>query len=399
MTAVPKTPIPDHVREKLRLILPDIQNSKRRGMICPAGGLAVSLLTDLLAPAVEFTALLDNNQTKQGTTIAGLPVLPLSALENNSPDFVMIATLSFRDELLAQLRPLASRLGFQLLDLCDIPASPDPTMRQVCNRLDKMYAIECRDHIDRILSDPKYEDPLRLDRFGYCCYSQHDEDGIIQEIVHRLGGVPRTFVEFGVGDGLENNTLLLLKQGWSGLWIDASPENAGAIRNRFDACIGNGTLSFLERMITRENINELINTRFGGEIGLLSIDIDGNDYYVWDAIEVVSPRIVVIEYNAKFPPPLKWSISYNPDHMWDFSDYQGASLAALAELGSRKHYQLVGCNVNGTNAFFVHQDFLKGRFLINPDPGVYYHPPRYYLMEGFRQMSGHRPDPRPGSFF
>ena len=152
-------------------------------------------------------------------------------------------------------------------------------------------------------------------------------------------------------------------------------------------------------MITRENINELIGQRFSGEIGLLSVDIDGNDYYVWEAIEVISPRIVVTEYNAKFPPPLKWSIAYDPNQLWDYSDYQGASLAALAELGSRKNYQLVGCNINGTNAFFVRQDLLKGLFLESPDPMVYYHPPRYYLMEGFRQMSGHRPDPRPGCFF
>jgi len=368
-------------------------------MICPAGGLAISISKNLLDRGIEVTALLDNNTAKHGKTVAGLPVLSIMAIENEKPDFVIVATVSFRDAIIAQLRPLAERFGFRVFDVCDSPTAPAESPRRIAEKLDRLYAMECRNHIDRILSKPEYSDPLRLDRFGYRCYSQHDEDGIIQEIIRRQGKGPMTFVEFGVGDGLENNTLLLLKQGWRGLWIDASPENASAIRSRFETQIKTGQLSFLERMITRENINGLIDTHFSGEIGLLSIDIDGNDYYVWEAIEVVAPQIVVIEYNAKYPPPIKWSISYNPDHVWDYSDYQGASLAALAELGNKKKYQLVGCNVNGTNAFFVRKDLLNGRFVESADPMVYYHPPRYYLMEGFQSMSGHRPDPRPGIFF
>jgi hypothetical protein len=407
MNAVMKAPIPDHVREKVRHYLPGLTVVERKGMICPAGGLAASLLPDLIASGVEITALLDNNTAKHGTTIEGLPVLPLSSIENELPDFILVATISFRTELLAQLQSLEHRFGFRIIDLCDSPTAPcalpnmasDRALQQVFQRLDTLYAIECRDQIDRILSNPKYDNPLRLDKCGYSCYSQHDEDGIIQEIIRRLGNGPRTFVEFGVGDGLENNTLLLLKQGWNGLWIDGSPENAAAIRNRFETYIEAGTLQFVENMITRENINELIGKHFVGEIGLLSVDIDGNDYYVWEAIDAISPRIVVIEYNGKFPPPIKWSISYDPDHRWDFSDYQGASLAALAELGCRKNFQLVGCNINGTNAFFVRQDLLNGQFLESQDPMDYYHPTRYYLMEGFRHMSGHRRDPRAGRFF
>ena len=399
MNAVLENPILSRVRSKARLHIPGIRHAKRKGMICPAGSLASALSKDLIEAGVEITGLLDSNEDKCGTTLGGLPVLPISDVGNNSPDFVMVASMSFRDEIMAQLRPLSYRFGFQVLDLCETQQPADTAPRQDCNKPDKAYAIQCRDHIDRILAKPEYADPLRLERFGYRCYSQHDEDGIIQEIVRRLGDGPRTFVEFGVGDGMENNTLLLLKQGWSGLWIDGSPENAAAIRYRFGTYVEKGTLSFLERMITRENINELIGSHFAREIGLLSVDIDGNDYYIWEAINAVSPRIVVAEYNAKFPPPMKWSISYDPGHRWDFSDYQGASLAALAELGDRKNYQLVGCNINGTNAFFVRRDLLKGRFLESPDPMVYYQPPRYYLMEGFQQFSGHRPDPRPGRFF
>jgi len=394
-----EVPIPDHVRIKIQTISRSIKESSGKVMICPAGGLAISILKSLQEMGIEVTGLLDNSPAKQGTTIAGLPIMPLASLEYNTPNFVMIATLSFRDQIMGQLKPYAARLGFSLVDPCEMPESAAVLPRSVSERLDKLYAIECRNHIEQILSRPEYEDPLRLDRFGYRCYSQHDEDGIIQEIIRRLDDMPRTFVEFGVGDGLENNTLLLLKQGWNGLWIDGSQANAAAIRSRFADQIEAKQLVFLERMITRENINALIGARFAGEIGLLSVDIDGNDYYVWEAIDAVNPQIVVIEYNAKYPPPIKWSIAYNPEHMWDFSDYMGASLAALTELGTRKKYQLVGCNINGTNAFFVREDLLQARFYISRDPMVYYHPPRYYLMEGFQLMSGHRPDPRPGVFF
>src|SRR5216684_1038911 len=109
MNAALEILIPDHVRSKVRLLLPGIRHSKRKGMICPAGSLAGALLEDLLEPGVEITGLLDNNQAKRGTTLAGLPVLPISEIENNLPDFVMVATLTFRDEILAQLRPLADR--------------------------------------------------------------------------------------------------------------------------------------------------------------------------------------------------------------------------------------------------------------------------------------------------
>jgi len=100
---------------------------------------------------------------------------------------------------------------------------------------------------------------------------------------------------------------------------------------------------------------------------MLSIDIDGNDYWVWEAITCIDPRVVVIEYNAKFPPPLEWIMPYNPDHIWDGSDLHGASLKALEKLGIRLGYQLVGTNMNGRNAFFVKSGLAKDRF---PQPAT-----------------------------
>ena len=93
---------------------------------------------------------------------------------------------------------------------------------------------------------------------------------------------------------------------------------------------------------------------------------------------------------------MKWSIEYDKNHIWNLTDYQGASLAALAELGDKKQYQLVGCNLNGTNAIFVRKDKINDQFLVTNDLLEYYHPPRYFLTDGYRMMCGHVPDPRMG---
>lgn len=157
-----------------------------------------------------------------------------------------------------------------------------------------------------------------------------------------------------------------------------------------------GQLSLIESCINKDNINSLIQSVFSNEIDLLSIDIDGNDYYIWQAINVISPCVVCIGYNSKFVPPVKWTIEYNPKHIWDGSDYHGASLAALAELGVQKGYQLVGCNLNGVNSFFVRKDLLDNKFLISDNLMDYYQPPRYYLSS---MLIGHTSSPQLGKYW
>ncbi|MGH9772184.1 MAG: hypothetical protein ACRD4Q_10875, partial [Candidatus Acidiferrales bacterium] len=88
----------------------------------------------------------------------------------------------------------------------------------------------------------------------------------------------------------------------------------------------------------------------GPEIGLLSVDIDGNDYYILRAIDSVSRRVIVAQYNAKFPPDVFWVMEYNETHRWDATDYFGSSLKALETLLREKGYSLVGCNLLGCNA-------------------------------------------------
>jgi len=193
-------------------------------------------------------------------------------------------------------------------------------------------------------------------------FSQWGEDGVIQWLLWRLGGVEKVFVEFGVESYAEANTrFLLVNDNWTGLVIDSSEAHLARLRQ--DPVFWRHDLRAQCAVVTSENIDGLL-TRNGiaGEIGLLSIDIDGNDYWVWNAITAIAPAIVVVEYNARFGPQRAVTIPYDPGFVRSTAHYSciyyGASLAALTRLGNRKGYALVGCNRAGNNAFFVRRDRL-----------------------------------------
>lgn len=239
---------------------------------------------------------------------------------------------------------------------------------------------------DDLRASPRALEPLRLTRFGRKAYSQNDEDGIILEIFRRIGERDRRFVEFGVQTGAECNTALLLMAGWSGLWLEGSGRYVREARRIHRPALDEGRLTVRETMVTAENIDALISEWAGGpgEIDLLSIDIDGNDYWVWQAIETVRPRVVAIEYNAVYPPPVEFVVAYDPAAAWDHTNYHGASLSALEALGARKGYALVGCSLAGANAFFVREDELTGakgkaRFHAPFTAAEHYEPPRHEL--------------------
>lgn len=191
-------------------------------------------------------------------------------------------------------------------------------------------------------------------------FSQFGEDGIIQYLVSKVPIGSRRFVELGVGDYRESNTRFLLqKDAWEGLAVDA--------RRLHLAFIESTPIRWRHRLYGRsafldaDNVNQVIaDAGFDGDVGLLSIDIDGNDYWVLKALDVVSPRIIVAEYNAVFGPTAAATIPYDPcfgQHVGHPSGvYFGASLAALCHLLSAKGYQLVGCGSAGVNAFFVRQE-------------------------------------------
>lgn len=193
-------------------------------------------------------------------------------------------------------------------------------------------------------------------------FSQWGEDGILQWLINRVPIEKRVFVEFGVQDYMESNTrFLLVNNNWSGLVIDGDAGNVERIRR--NDVYWRHNLNAVCAFVTRENINSLLaESGLSGDIGLLSIDVDGNDYWIWEAINCISPRIVVVEYNARFGSKRAVTVPYDPKFVRSAAHYSmiyyGASLSALALLAEKTGYALVGCNSSGNNAFFVRKDVM-----------------------------------------
>lgn len=204
--------------------------------------------------------------------------------------------------------------------------------------------------------------PAQLSGHEFQVYSQWGEDGILQHLVRTVPIARRVFVEFGVESYVESNTrFLLVNDQWSGLVIDGSEKNVNFIRG--DDIYWRHNLKAVCSFVTRDNINQLLRENgLTGEIGILSVDIDGNDYWVWERIDVVNPAIVVVEYNARFGAERAVTVPYDPEFVRQNAHhsciYYGASLAALVGLGRRKGYAFVGSNSAANNAFFVRRDLL-----------------------------------------
>ena len=197
----------------------------------------------------------------------------------------------------------------------------------------------------------------------FSAFSQWGEDGIIDWLISKIPAMPKSFIEFGVENYRESNTRLLLQlRNWRGLVIDGSSNNIQCIQEQ--EVSWRHQLDSFSEFITSENINYLISrSRMAGDIGLLSIDIDGNDYWVWRAITQVNPVVVVVEYNAVLGDLFPISIPYEPSFNRTLAHYSnlyfGASLPALIHLGINKGYTFVGSNTAGCNAFFVRSDVAK----------------------------------------
>lgn len=193
-------------------------------------------------------------------------------------------------------------------------------------------------------------------------FSQWGDDGIIQYLIHLLDVTPHTFIEFGVENYEEANTrFLLLNNNWAGLVIDSNPQHIESILG--GEYYWRHQLSAVCSFVTRENINQLFTEHgFAGPIGILSIDIDGNDFWIWEAITVVEPVIVIIEYNSVFGCDRAVTIPYDPTFNRTDAHYSnlyfGASLKALCLLAAKKGYSFIGSNSAGNNAYFVRTDQL-----------------------------------------
>lgn len=204
--------------------------------------------------------------------------------------------------------------------------------------------------------------PESLNSAEFKVFSQFGEDGAIQHLLRHVSVPSTTFVEIGVESYRESNTrFLAVNDNWQGLAIDGSSDHVEFITS---TDLGwRADVQPVQEFITRENINDIL-TRHGytGELGLLSIDVDGMDYWLLEAVEVVQPAIVVIEYNSIFGPNQKVTVPYSPTFVcgeahWSHQ-YFGSSIAALEDLASSRGYALVGATKNAVNAFFVREDLL-----------------------------------------
>ncbi len=211
--------------------------------------------------------------------------------------------------------------------------------------------------LSEIYKSRQLRHPNKLCRFGKRVFCQSDEDGLTLEIIRRMKIDHGNFIELGVGNGTENNTLVLSSLGFSGAWI-------GGEDLAFKIPDDNKRLFFQQSWVTLDNINKLIEKSldFLGttQIDFLSIDLDGNDFYFLKAIldNGLSPKILVCEINGIFPPPISFSVAYDPEHKWLRDDYQGASLEKMNELLGLYDYKLVVCNAaTGVNAYFVKNEY------------------------------------------
>ena len=229
-----------------------------------------------------------------------------------------------------------------------------------------------------------------INRFEMRFHSQNGEDGIVFYLFQKIGVTNRKFVEIGIGDGMECNTAnLAINLGWEGVMLEADRRGVLMAQHYYESK-RRRNVNVVRCLVTAENINDVLREHVSDEeIDLLCIDIDGNDYWVWKAVTVVDPRVVIIEYNSFLGSAPAITVEYDPHFRWQKTDlngsYYGASLAALTKLGNAKGYVLVGCDSTGTNAFFVRKDAAEGRLSGLSVEEAYFQPPAW-LRKGVQMV-------------
>jgi hypothetical protein len=226
---------------------------------------------------------------------------------------------------------------------------------------------------------------------GWRAYAQCDEDGILIEVMRRVAErapLARTVIEIGASSGLENMTHALLLSGFRGFWVEGSGELVGQLTEALGGAAF-PRLKVVQSFVTTENIGGLVvdaQKHFGGkDIDVFSMDVDGNDIHLTlAALKECAPKVIVAEYNGKFPPPLSLTVAYNPTHRWAGDDFYGVTLQRLVD--DLPGYRLVSCNLSGVNAFFVRED-LAGSFTLYPVEQLF-QPSRLHLV-GI--ANGHKP--------
>lgn len=246
----------------------------------------------------------------------------------------------------------------------------------------KIQRIEQEKEYTRLKQEMQLHYPDNPALCGYKIYSQTDEDGIIEEIFNHIPN-NNTFLEIGIQTGVECNSLYLLLKGWKGTWVEGNNKYCKIITEELNGSSFKNKLSVVNSFIDKGNIVSIFREAgifFGeNEIDFFSLDIDGNDFYIVQELfkNSIFPKVVCVEYNAKFHPPHKFKIQYNKSHVWDKTDYMGCSLQDYKDLFESFNYTLICCNIPGINAFFVRNEFAAPfkKYTIKE----LYQPYRYYL--------------------
>ena len=242
-------------------------------------------------------------------------------------------------------------------------------LKRVAEALPKLQKLDRRiDEIKinqgRILTQMQRPDLTRpLWQHEFKVFSQWGEDGIIQFLVNHLDVTNRTFIEFGVEDFAESNCrFLLMKDYWSGFVIDGSEKNIACLRASY--FYWQHQLTSKASFITRDNVAALLDeSGFDKELGILSLDIDGVDYHVLEALGQWRPAILIVEYNEAFGSQRPVTVPYDSAFLRQkkhvSNQYWGANLPAFCHLADQRSYALVGVNGVASNAFFVRRDLLN----------------------------------------
>lgn len=228
-------------------------------------------------------------------------------------------------------------------------------------------------------------DPLDLDAQRFGVLSQNEEDGYVVALLKQCGAPNRTFVELGSGRTGGNSGLLAQSAGWRGLMVEANPRSAEVAAARFGQT---GKVVVISDFVTPENVDGLISgANLAGDIDLFSLDIDSFDYWVFRAMTVARPRVAILEYNDRFGPSLRVTVPSDTHRLDRSRMYFGASLAALTALSAEKGYRLVGCDMSGTNAFFVREDLASDLPTVTPEAAWRENPRRSGTSSGAARLA------------
>lgn len=331
---------------------------------------------------VEILALCDNNTDSSKKLGVGYSFIRPDQIRDYDVDYVVV-TSSYFDEIKRQLiglgidesriigysevycrlthvnEPVMDLLKEDIVTALTAQKSEASNFIKLKKDLEKNLFLSAKCHAMAV-KDKKLD---TLEEAEFQVFSQWGEDGIIQWLVSNVDLDRKLFVEFGVENYVESNTrFLLMNNNWSGLIIDGSKQNIEQVRNWED--FWKYDLNAVARFITKDNINSIIQeSGIQGDIGLLSVDIDGNDYWVLDAIDCISPRIFICEYNNIFGPDKKVTVPY--DETFFRTDkhysnlYYGCSLGALCDWAEQNGFYYMGSNSSGCNAFFVRKDCIS----------------------------------------